>query len=283
VIAFIGSVFSPYYARARRRAGRAGADARDHCAVNVALYRPGGRGGSRWAMTERGRGQLQCEPHRLRIGPSALQWSGDALQIELDEIAVPWPSRIRGTVTLRAARRFDHPVTLASGHRWCPIAPAAQVEVDLNGLRWDGPGYLDANHGDAPLERAFRSWDWSRAQLANGDSVVLYDVERVGTSPLKFGLRFDAGSGLVHAIAAPPAAALPATGWRLARGGRGDAGTPLGVRQTLTDAPFYARSVLDAHWLGERVTVMHESLSLTRFDSAWVQAMLPFRMPRRRG
>jgi carotenoid 1,2-hydratase len=50
--------------------------------------------------------------------------------------------------------------------------------------------------------------------------------------------------------------------------------------RTLTDAPFYARSVLDAQWLGERVTVMHESLSLARFASPWVQAMLPFRMPR---
>jgi carotenoid 1,2-hydratase len=28
---------------------------------------------------------------------------------------------------------------------------------------------------------------------------------------------------------------------------------------------------------------MHESLSLDRFASRWVQAMLPFRMPRRTG
>jgi carotenoid 1,2-hydratase len=274
-------VFSPYYAWARRHAGHAGADPLNHCAFNVALY---GRGGRRWAMTERGRSQVHRDAHHLQIGPSALQWRGDTLQIELDEVTVPWPSRLRGTVTLRAPRRFDHPIELAKGHRWCPIAPAARVEVKLGALRWSGPGYLDSNHGEAPLESAFRRWDWSRAQLAGGDSVVLYDVDRdidrIGAEPLQLGLRFDARSGEVRAIDPPPASPMPSTLWRVARGGRSDAGTPLRVLQTLTDAPFYARSLLNAQWLGERVTAMHESLSLTRFDSAWVQAMLPFRMPR---
>jgi carotenoid 1,2-hydratase len=47
LIAFIGSVFSPYYAWARRRGG---GDPEHHCALNVALY---GAGGKRWALTER--------------------------------------------------------------------------------------------------------------------------------------------------------------------------------------------------------------------------------------
>ena len=38
LIAFVGSVFSPYYAWARRRAGVAGADPNQHCAFNVGLY-----------------------------------------------------------------------------------------------------------------------------------------------------------------------------------------------------------------------------------------------------
>jgi carotenoid 1,2-hydratase len=33
---------------------------------------------------------------------------------------------------------------------------------------------------------------------------------------------------------------------------------------------------------GEAATAVHESLDLDRFASPWVQAMLPFRMPRRR-
>jgi carotenoid 1,2-hydratase len=278
IIAFIGSVFSPYYAQARR--GGRSADPLNHCAVNVALY---GRGGGRWAMTERGRGRVSRDATHLQIGPSGLRWSGDALHIVLDELAVPWPSRIRGSVTVQVPRRFDHPVALAPGHRWCPIAPAARVEVALGDTCWSGPGYLDANHGDAPLESAFERWDWSRAHLAGGDSVVLYDVARIGLAPLRLGLRFDMRAGEVCAIDPPPAATLPPTLWRIARGGRTDAGSTTYVVRTLTDAPFYARSLLDARWLGERVTAMHESLSLPRFASPWVQAMLPFRMPRRAG
>ena len=278
IIAFIGSVFSPYYARARRQAGATGADPLNHCAVNVALY---GRG-SRWAMTERGRGQVRRDAHSLRIGPSALRWVGDSLQIDLDEVAVPWPARIRGRVTVHAPQRFAQAVELAPGHRWCAIAPRAQVDVDLGGLRWSGPGYLDSNTGDAPLERAFRRWDWSRAPLAGGDSVVFYDLDRVAAAPLQLGLRFGA-NGHVDTIEPPAGAALTRTRWGIARGARADAGTAPRVLRTLTDAPFYARSLLDAQWLGERVGVMHESLSLSRFDTKWVQAMLPFRMPRRAG
>jgi carotenoid 1,2-hydratase len=269
-------VFSPYYAWARRHTEHGAADPLNHCALNVALY---GRAGRRWAMTERGRDQVRRDARTLQIGPSALRWAGDTLSIEIDELAVPWPSRIRGIVRLHAPRRFDHPVELAPRHRWCPIAPRARVEVELGALRWSGPGYLDSNQGDAPLEAAFRRWDWSRAQLSGGRSVVFYDIERVGAAALQLGLDFDA-DGTVGAIAPPPRTALPSTLWRVARGARADAGTDVRLLQTLTDAPFYARSLLNAQWLGERVTAMHESLSLTRFDSAWVQAMLPFRMPR---
>jgi hypothetical protein len=51
IIGFVGSVFSPYYAWARRPRAQHAPRALDHCAINVALYGPG-RG--RWAMTERG-------------------------------------------------------------------------------------------------------------------------------------------------------------------------------------------------------------------------------------
>jgi carotenoid 1,2-hydratase len=85
VIAFVGSVFSPYYAWARRRAP---ADPQNHCALNVALYgRPG-----RWAMTERGRGALGAEASALAIGPSSLRWDGNGLTIAIDEVTVPLPS-----------------------------------------------------------------------------------------------------------------------------------------------------------------------------------------------
>ena len=53
------------------------------------------------------------------------------------------------------------------------------------------------------------------------------------------------------------------------------------VRQTLEDAPFYARSVLDSRLYGERVEAVHETLDLDRFRLPVVKLMLPFRMPRR--
>jgi carotenoid 1,2-hydratase len=233
-------------------------------------------------MTERGRRQVQRDALSLQIGPSALRWVGDTLQIELDEIAVPWPSRIRGRITVHAAQRFDHAITLAPGHRWCAIAPHARVEVALGAQRWSGAGYLDSNAGDTPLERAFSRWDWSRAHLPGGETLVLYDVARSDGTPLHVSLQFGA-DGRVTPVESPPAVALPPTGWRVARGARSDDGAPVRALQTLTDAPFYARSRFETRWRGAPVTAMHESLSLTRFDTAWVQAMLPFRMPRRAG
>ena len=278
-IAFIGSVFSPYYARTRRRGGGT-ADPTRHCAINVALYGPG----SRWAMTERSAAALQRTPTMLRIGPSQIGWHDDVLVLEIDEWTVPWPRRLRGTVRLQAPQRWHHPVCLAAdgAHWWHPIAPAATIEVDLRepALSWRGTAYLDANHGDAPLESAFRRWDWSRAHRRDGGAVVLYDVTRRDGSNDAIALAFEPG-GDVAAYAAPPPAPLPRSGWGIARNTRCDVGAAATVADTLTDAPFYARSLVRTQLGGEPVTAMHESLSLERFDRAWVQAMLPFKMPRR--
>ncbi len=271
-------MFSPYYAAARRRDPNGLADPLDHCAINVVLY---GRGGSRWAMTERGRARVDRSRDHLQIGPSAMRWEGDGLVIDIDELTVPWPRRLRGRVQVRPVARIAHAVSLAPGHWWCPIAPVAHVDVDVGGHRWSGRGYLDSNQGRAPLERAFRRWDWSRSHLRNGDCAVFYDVERVDAEPLHVGLRFGIDGRVATVDRAPAAAPVANTRWRVARGARSDPHASVQVRRTLTDAPFYARSLLGALWFGEPVSVMHESLSLDRFDNRLVQAMLPFRMPRR--
>ena len=109
-------------------------------------------------------------------------------------------------------------------------------------------------------------------------SAVLYDVTRRDGSEQSLALHFDARGGS-EGFDAPASAALPRSGWRLQRATRSE--TPALVRHTLEDGPFYARSLLRAQWLGEPVTAMHESLSMRRFVAPWVQAMLPFRMPRR--
>lgn len=290
VIAFVGSVFSPYYAAARRRGV---ADPTDHCAFNVAIY---GARDKRWSMTERGRSTIERTPERFAVGPSTLSWRPGCLALQIDEIAVPWPRRIRGEVRLEAAALFNHPVALdtAGRHRWSALAPCARVVVDLEAprRRWSGHGYLDMNTGDEPLEDAFASWHWSRAALADGSTAVLYEVQRRATDRsgeraddrsdefTGFGLRFEPG-GAVTSFVPPAPAALPRTRWGIARGTRADDPARTRVRRTLEDTPFYARSVLSQRLLGEDVTAVHESLSLDRFRTRWVQALLPFRMPRR--
>lgn len=268
-------MFSPYYA-ARRRRGPA--DPLDHCAVNVALY---GAGGSRWAMTERGGTRVRRSASTLQIGPSELHWDGQGLTIEIDERTVPWPARLRGRVRVhpRSLPDGEYALDRAGRHRWRPIAPCARVEVDLQmpSLRWSGNGYLDSNRGVAPLEHDFLRWDWSRAALPEDGAAVLYDVEGRDGSSTSLALRFDR-DGQVHELAAPPRVSLPRSGWRVARGTRSHGEAQ--IVQSLEDAPFYARSLVKADWLGMPLTTMHESLALDRFASRWVQAMLPFRMPR---
>jgi carotenoid 1,2-hydratase len=240
-------------------------------------------------MTERGRAGLERSADRLRIGPSALRWEPhgpDAgLHVEIDETTVPFPSRLRGRLHVRPRAVMNEPYALdAHGrHRWHPVAPCARVDVEFSdpGLRWQGEAYFDSNFGDAPLEADFLRWDWSRAHLPGGRVAVLYDVTRRDRSPFSLALQFDA-EGRVQPFDAPPPCALRTTGWRIARGTRSDPGAPALVLKTLEDTPFYARSLVHSQLHGEPATAVHESLSLTRFDSPIVQAMLPFRMPRRR-
>jgi carotenoid 1,2-hydratase len=93
-------------------------------------------------------------------------------------------------------------------------------------------------------------------------------------------MRFDQ-KGTVEHLEPLPRARLDSTGWRLARTARADAEQLVTVKRTLEDAPFYARSQLSAKLFGETAEIVHESLSLDRFRMPIVQAMLPFRMPRR--
>ena len=276
LIAFIGSVFSPYYAAARRRGP---ADPRDHVALNVALY---GDGPRRWTMTERGRDQLSTSADRLRIGPSTLAWEGDTLVVDLHEVAAPWPRRVSGRVRVEGVLSGLQPIELdaAGAHRWQPIAPRARVSVELDtpALRWSGDGYLDSNQGDIPLEKSFDAWQWCRTPRPDGGALLRYDVqERDGrTRALRLDIAPDGELQVDDAQAAHP---LVASRWGIAR----DAHDGGALRQTLEDGPFYARSLLATPWQGHSLPTFHESLSLERFRARWVQALLPFRMPRRAG
>ena len=281
IIAFVGSVFSPYYASAFKSQGTS-VHADNHCAINVALYSPGQR---RWTMTERGRSSVERGANHLRVGPSHLAWRGDHLEIDLNEISVPIPQRVRGTVRVypQALCNYSNALDDAGRHRWGPIAPCARIEVDLvkPGLRWHGNAYLDSNEGDEPLTVPFKTWDWSRAQLADGSTAVIYDVTQLNGTRTLLAERFKPDGSWQSFEASPKREALPNTLWRIDRGIRADAGTASRVTETLEDTPFYARSLLQTRLLGEQVVAVHETLQPQRLASRAVQMMLPFRMPRR--
>lgn len=275
MIAFIGSVFSPYYAWARTR-GRG--DPLAHCAINVALYGPG----RRWCMTERGRSAVVREAKTLRIGPSGLHWQAASLEIDVREWSVPLPRPVRGRIRVQPTLINDEGLDLDPDrrHRWTPIWPAARVELDFQqpGLNWSGSGYFDHNTGSEPLEDCFENWSWSRAMTRSGP-VVLYDTQERNGKRGSHALHFD-HSGHWRQLPSPTSVDLPRSRWGIARPTRSDDGNAR-VLATWEDTPFYARSLVDTCLLGERVTAVHEGLSLQRFSSLPVQLMLPFRMPRK--
>jgi carotenoid 1,2-hydratase len=271
-IAFIGSVFSPYYRWAGRR------DPNDHCALNVALY---GEGYQHWAMTERGRDRLSRSARQLTIGPSGLVYSPGRLSIDINEWQAPIPTRLAGRLDLdwvpAQEQRFS--LDVAGRHVWWPIAPKARIAVTMERphLHWQGEAYFDSNAGSEPLEAGFRRWTWSRAASDNG-TVIFYDAIRREGGALSLALRRDENGRLAD-LAPPAKVDLPKTAWGIARETRAEGARLL---KTLESAPFYARSLISIDLSGERLVAVHESLSLERFSKPWVQGLLPFRMPRRR-
>ncbi len=281
VIAFIGSVFSPYYA-SRRRAGTP-ALAEDHVSINAILYLPNGK---RWSMTERNRHALRRGADSLQIGPSSLIWRNGELHLDIDELTVPWPRRLRGHIRLipQALNATAWYLDPARRHLWHPLAPSCRVEVDFEApaLKWQGDAYIDANRGEEPLENGFSYWWWSRSHGAAGTHIQYEALCRDGATTL---LSLAGEHGELKPTAPGSIVRLPPTGWRVRRTVRADKGHAE-VARTLEDTPFYARSLLRAKQSSADRTdslLMHEALDLDRFASRWVQLLLPFRMPRRGG
>ncbi|AKT37316.1 carotenoid 1,2-hydratase [Chondromyces crocatus] len=294
LIALLGSVFSPYYAAARSR-GLGMGEPLDHCAMNVALYGPRA---SHWALTERRRTAVTRSPSALQIGPSAMRWESDDLLVSFDETTSPFPSllptRLRGQVRLIPHSAPPAPVRLdaAGRHLWTPIAPIARAEVTLSHpeLRFSGSAYLDANAGDEPLEDAFTGWSWARATTGEGhrhphasaahdEVAVSYQVERRDGSRLRIARTFDR-RGDERELGAHALRPFGRTGWGLSRSIAVDPGTSPHLVRTLEDTPFYARSLASATLGGRQATVVHEQLSLERFQCSWVRFLIPFRMRR---
>lgn len=278
LIAFVGSVFSPYYASARRKPP---APAEQHCSLNVAIYSPVV---GRWAMTERAQRHIRRSADEFIIGPSKVTWSGQELVFQINERSAPFAKPVTGEIRVSATAL--QPLRFAlddrGGHFWHPVAPRARMQVDLEkpNLQWSGNAYLDRNQGNEPLEAGFTDWTWMRASHPD-HTTVIYEVNRRDACPLALARRFK-HNGQSEPVAMPEYAQLPGTGWRIKRSARADAEQDASVVRTLEDTPFYARSELSVLLDGHQTPAIHESLSLDRFASRWVQTLLPFRMPRRR-
>jgi carotenoid 1,2-hydratase len=274
IIGFVGSVFSPYYARARKSGD---ASPENHCAINVALY--GQR--RRWAMTERGAGSVVRTSEEFRVGPSSMKWENQQLTININERCMPIPYPLMGQVVFSPQTTYQTPVKLDQNgkHHWQAVAPHGRVTVRFENpnLTWSGNAYHDMNWGDEPLERGFKSWTWLRAKTDSGTH-VLYDVERRDASCFAFGRIFAVGE--VRERLLPDLHALPRGLWRMPRDVRSDTQPKLLAK--LEDAPFYTRNHIAMSLDGKACEAFHESLSLDRFTHPVVQMMLPFRMPRLR-
>jgi carotenoid 1,2-hydratase len=279
LIAFVGSVFSPYYALARRN--NSVVNPENYCSLNVAIYSPGK---NRWAMTERGEKQVSRSPNEFVIGPSSLQWDGNKLTVHIQERAVPFGQKIAGTVELYPTTLFNFstPLDAAGKHRWGPLAPSARVKVRLNSpvLQWEGNAYLDSNEGDEPISQAFHEWDWSRAEMSGGRTSVIYDVREKNVQENILALTFNPNGTIDH-FEAPPRQALPKTFWGIRGHMRNPNSETLAVHKMLENTPFYTRSVLNSELLGEKVLSFHETLSVPKLISTSTQLMLPWRMPRK--
>lgn len=277
VIAFIGSVFSPYYKWSRRNKA---ADPLQFSCMHVVLY--GQK--HRWSMTERKAGAVQQSTDMLTIGPSSIRWDGSRAIIDIDEVTAPFPRRVRGQITIHCDHVYDRASYLDANreHRWWPINPRSRAEVRLSepGLTWDGHAYFDSNDGDVPLEDSFDYWNWSRSTLADGSAAILYDLEHKGGGYRSLALRYRP-DGTVEDFTSPDLMLrLPRTKWMVERQTRCDPTIKPEIRETWVDAPFYSRSVISTHLLDEPVTAVHESLDMRRFVSPLVQILLPFKVPR---
>lgn len=268
MIAFVGSVFSPFYARAVKR-GKARAE--NYCAFNLGLYGPRGR--THWVFSEYLRSNVTREAHRFELKNNSLNWDGHELRITIDDCCAPIPRGVKGTIVARP--QFLNPDELAidsaAKHHWWPLAPASDIELQLQKpeLSWTGKGYIDSNRGNVPLHHSFASWDWSRRHLNDQTHMTYNTLELGGHSTV---LALSASATGLAAHPPEPELRLPPSGWRLPRSTRASSSRTV---RTLDDTPFYARSLLtDA----DGALSMHESLSLTRFRSPWVLQLLPFRM-----
>ncbi len=247
-IFMIGSIFSARYSASAKKGGLP----REHAAVNFALYEKGVRW--QWVLTEYQDVRLREDGRRLEIGDSWIEASDHAVQVHVRDRTTPFAFTQLGRpteATLRVA--LDVPgaeeVRLVAGkpHWWQAFCARgqAQLVVPNHGLKLDGLGYHDGNHGDVPLGGDLPGWEWERT---HGRDRTTIDYRPRGAPAWRIDAR-PTGVSVTHP-AERTALERTRSNWGLSVPKRlGDAPAAL-----LESSPFYARlegASADGHVLGE--------------------------------
>ena len=281
----MGSVFSPSYFRARQQHGAHQTNPSDFCTLNVALHGP--RGIESWVFSEFPKRLIERSKTHFTLGDTTLVRRDTQLDVDLNAETKPFfqwgmPRRLRGRLTLTPDAEFEQIVHLDTHcrHRWLGLAPRSRIRVKLTepALEFEGSAYHDANHGLEPLESAFTSWNWSRADLRDGTCVLYDTIEHTGEQRLSG--RLYRSNGDIEDVAPAHEVRLRPGLWGVPRRTRTDHGASASVQQTLVDAPFYTRSLVRTHLMGESVISVHESVDLNRFSAGWVRFLLPWKIRR---
>ncbi|MFO0661458.1 MAG: hypothetical protein U0165_16745 [Polyangiaceae bacterium] len=227
----------------------------------------------------------------MSMGSTSVRREGQHLLLDFDERTSPFPRldarRLKGAIRLEAEDAgAPLPIVLdeEGRHLWWPVAPRSRIHVDVPalGLKWQGTGYHDANAGERPLERDFSRWTWGRFHGPNGETWISYDAhlkngERTSQS-LQLATHPSQGLSFAERVELPLSSPTGRTGWGLDLTTRCDFGARPTVDHVLEDAPFYGRHLVTTTIRATRAQGVTEMLDLTRFDSRWVQGLLPFRM-----
>ena len=272
VIAFIGSVFSPWYSWSGRK------NPHDFCSINIVTYGKGGR----WTMTERRERHVKLTENSFRVGPSKLEWDGKKLVLEFSEITIPHFDKIEGCITVTPESVNDLEVLLKPDgtHIWRPFSPISRIEIKTNkkGWSWQGNAYLDGNFGTRALEQDFNYWTWSRLPFKD-KCLTFYDADLVDGSNTNIALRFNK-NGSVEEVEAPPLQPISKTKWLIKRVARSDREFSPYQSRALLDAPFYSRSELVTQIDKEQTTGVHETLDMKRFTNPLIKPLLCAKIPR---
>lgn len=290
-IFFVGSVFSPYYAKRLARGEEPKPS--EHLAVNLALYRRGRR--PRFVFSEYGAGGggLELDERgglvRMTVGKSSVVRDGSRFTVRIDDRCVGLRTPMVGTAVFDGLEESLPELALAPGHLWRAHLPRARVSARFGDFSLqDVLGYHDENRGHEPPVRAFARWSWGRVHERE-TTKVFFDLE--ARAPSRGGgivrehLTIDARRG-VSRTALPTRRLAPSwSSYLLPLPSAFDSGcSEQGERylsspvDVLERAPFYLRFL--ARFPPENALSMGEHVDFDRIDSRLVRKMVSLRVAR---